>query len=146
FSVTMDEAFSKVIQGCASLSLGRREGGTWITSEMENAYIQLHDLGFAHSIEVWQDNELVGGLYGVSLGKVFFGESMFTRLSNASKYGFIHLVEKLKKWDFDLIDCQQGTRHLISLGAEAIPREEFLNILAKQDQGWTKRGNWNLPG
>lgn len=146
FSVTMDEAFSKVIRGCASLSLGRTEGGTWITSEMEDAYIQLHDLGFAHSIEVWQDNELAGGLYGVSLGKVFFGESMFTRQSNASKYGFIHLVETLKKWDFDLIDCQQGTRHLISLGAEPISRVAFLNILADQDQGWTKRGKWSRNG
>lgn len=144
FSVTMDTAFTEVIQGCASLSLGRTEGGTWITSEMEDAYIQLHDLGFAHSVEVWLNQELVGGLYGVSLGKIFFGESMFTRKSNASKFGFIYLVHHLKHWGFDLIDCQQGTRHLISLGAEAIPRKTFLNILSDQDHGFTKRGKWVL--
>lgn len=146
FSVTMDTAFRDVIHGCAAQSLGRTEGGTWITSGMESAYIQLHDLGFAHSVEVWLDEDLVGGLYGVSLGNIFFGESMFTRISNASKFGFVHLVHQLQEWGFDLIDCQQGTRHLIGLGAEPIPRKTFLAILEGQEPGSTRRGKWIMHG
>lgn len=144
FSVTLDQAFPEVIRACANPSLGRTESGTWITSEMEDAYIHLHKLGFAHSVEVWLGHDLVGGLYGISLGQVFFGESMFTHQSNASKYGFIYLVKQLREWNFQLIDCQQGTRHLISLGAEPIPRDQFLEILSDQDFNQTRRGKWNL--
>ncbi len=144
FRVTFDQDFNAVIRACARPSLGRHESGTWITAEMELAYIELHQIGYAHSVEVWQGDALVGGLYGVSMGQVFFGESMFTHQSNASKFGFIQLVQQLAKWEFQLIDCQQGTRHLISLGAEPIPREEFLQILGNQDHSQTKKGPWVL--
>ena len=101
-----------------------------------------HRLGYAHSVEVWDGDALVGGLYGVSLGRVFFGESMFTYVSNASKYGFIRLVRLLEREGFELIDCQQGTEHLICLGAEAMPRDAFLDLLARQDPSTTLQGSW----
>lgn len=145
FHVSMDKAFDQVIQACASTSLGRQEPGTWITADMIDAYILLHQLGFAHSVEVWDDQHLVGGLYGVSLGRIFFGESMFTRRSNASKYGFIQAVQFMASWGIHLIDCQQGTRHLISLGAEPIPRADFLDRLAAEDLRHTRRGAWTFP-
>ena len=133
FTVTYDQAFSRVMQACAAVP---RTGqyGTWITEEMLAAYAELHRAGFAHSVEVWRGEELVGGLYGIALGKVFFGESMFTRASNASKFGFISLVHRLRERGFQLIDCQQETRHLASLGAEAIPRQAFLDHLAEWAQ------------
>ncbi|MCF8238019.1 MAG: leucyl/phenylalanyl-tRNA--protein transferase [Saprospiraceae bacterium] len=142
FRVTCDLNFPAVIRACAQPSLGRNESGTWITTEMEEAYIELHRIGYAHSVEVWHEKLLVGGLYGISMGQVFFGESMFTRQPNASKYGFIHLVNQLAAWRFQLIDCQQGTRHLISLGAVPMPREKFLQVLHDQDHTLTKRGLW----
>ena len=140
FRVTMDRDFDAVIAGCQS----RRRGqyfGTWITKDMRKAYLNLHHLGFAHSVEVWQDDELVGGLYGIALGRCFFGESMFTRVSNASKFGFISLAKKLQSLGFWLIDCQQETEHLGSLGAKAIPRKDFLDILKKNESEPTPRGN-----
>ena len=140
FRVTMDHDFDAVIAGCQS----RRRGqyfGTWITKDMRKAYLNLHHLGFAHSVEVWQGDELVGGLYGIALGRCFFGESMFTRVSNASKFGFISLVKKLQSLGFWLIDCQQETEHLGSLGARAIPRKDFLDILKKNESETTLRGN-----
>jgi leucyl/phenylalanyl-tRNA--protein transferase len=106
------------------------------------AYIQLHKMGYAHSVEVWLDNELVGGLYGISLGKVFFGESMFAKVSNASKFGFISLVKQLIKKDFILIDCQQETKHLESLGASAIKRKDFIDILNHNNIEETYIGSW----
>ena len=109
---------------------------------MQAAYAKLHDIGVAHSVEVWQEGELVGGLYGVSLGKFFFGESMFAKVSNASKTGFIHLVQELKEQGFELIDCQQGTAHLISLGAEPISRKDFIQRLTTIDASNTLRGSW----
>jgi leucyl/phenylalanyl-tRNA--protein transferase len=127
FRVTLDSAFTEVIAACSTPR--PEQEGTWITDEMQQAYGQLHRIGFAHSVEVWEDKALVGGLYGVSLGKVFFGESMFTQRSDASKVGFAHLVEQLKAWGFGLIDCQVHTSHLSSLGAEDIPRTEFLELL-----------------
>jgi leucyl/phenylalanyl-tRNA--protein transferase len=136
----MDRDFNAVIAGCQS----RRPGqyfGTWITSDMRKAYQELHRLGYAHSVEVWQGDELVGGLYGIALGRCFFGESMFTRVSNASKFGFISLVQKLQSLGFWLIDCQQETEHLGSLGARAIPRRDFLDILKKNESETTLRGN-----
>jgi leucyl/phenylalanyl-tRNA--protein transferase len=106
------------------------------------AYIQLHKKGYAHSVEVWLDNELVGGLYGISLGKVFFGESMFAKVSNASKFGFISLVNQLKQKGFLLIDCQQETKHLESLGANAIKRKDFIDILNHNNIEETYIGSW----
>lgn len=130
FQVSFDKKFSSVIKGCKETGK-RSERGTWITDEMEEAYAALHEKGLAHSVEVWEGGTLVGGLYGLALGKVFFGESMFAKKSNASKFGFISLVRKLEQMGFWLIDCQQETPHLKSLGAKPILRSEFLNILQK---------------
>ena len=130
FEVSFNRNFKEVIANCAVM---KREGqeGTWITPEMQEAYIKLHELGPAESVEVWQDGQLVGGIYGIWLReqKVFCGESMFTKVSNASKFGFIKLVENLEKRGVELVDCQVYTDHLASLGAGEIPREEFLKYL-----------------
>ena len=141
FKVTWDQNFEDVIKNCQKID---REDqlGTWITSKMLAAYIQLHKKGYAHSVEVWLDNELVGGLYGISLGKVFFGESMFAKVSNASKFGFISLVNQLKQKGFLLIDCQQETKHLESLGANAIKRKDFIDILNHNNIEETYIGSW----
>lgn len=128
FSVTMDADFAGVIKACSKAERKGQEG-TWITKEMQEAYIRLSDLGFAHSVECWLDDELAGGLYGVALGKVFFGESMFHHVTGASKVALWYLVDFLLENDFKLIDAQQDTPHLRSLGARLIPREEFLKIL-----------------
>ncbi|MGQ7819389.1 leucyl/phenylalanyl-tRNA--protein transferase [Metapseudomonas furukawaii] len=127
FRVTFDQAFADVIQGCA----GPRNytDGTWITSPMQAAYIELHERGVAHSVEVWKDDELVGGLYGLAIGRIFFGESMFSRADNASKVGFATLVRHLHDWGFVLIDCQMPTQHLQSFGARPISREKFARYL-----------------
>lgn len=126
FSVNKD--FPAVIRSCKELQrLG--QDGTWITDELEMALIQLHKMGYAHSAEAWLEQELVGGLYGIRLGKLFFGESMFSKASNASKFAFIHFVQQLKKENVHLIDCQVYTTHLESLGAEMIPRKEFIAAL-----------------
>ncbi len=142
FDVTFDQEFERVIRECASQ---KRSGqrGTWITRGMVEGYCQLHEQGYAHSVEVWKEEELVGGLYGISLGKVFFGESMFAHASNASKYGFITLVRELEKRGFWLIDCQQETSHLASLGARSIKRREFLGHLRKNEAEQTLRGSWS---
>ena len=128
FTVTFNKDFRSVISNCSQI---RRNGqrGTWITNEMIEAYVKLHELGFAKSVEVWQNNELVGGLYGIDLGHVFCGESMFSKVSNASKVAFITLVENLKIRKYKLIDCQVHNDHLESLGAREIEREEFMHIL-----------------
>lgn len=125
FKITFDTAFEKVIKACADVN---REGqdGTWITNGMQEAYIQLHQSGFAHSIEVWEDNELVGGLYGVLINRVFCGESMFSKVSNASKTALVWLCQNVL---IDLIDCQVYTEHLESMGARLIPREDFMGYL-----------------
>lgn len=150
FRVTFDTAFERVIAACAQAPRAKQEG-TWITREMMQAYIHLHELGFAHSVECWQQEQLVGGLYGVSLGAAFFGESMFHRVSDASKVAFYHLVEKLKEWDFELIDAQMETDHLKRLGAENISRGSFSQKLDHCLEQPTRRGKWkydsvNLPG
>ena len=129
FRVTLDQDFAGVIRACASSRRGDTGTGTWITPEMIDAYINLYKLGYAHSVEVWHDNKLVGGLYGVSLGKAFFGESMFTRMTDASKVGFSFLVRQLEKWRYDFIDCQVESQHLASLGAQPIPRKRFVAML-----------------
>ncbi len=132
FTVTWNKAFVKVIRYCQK-SPRKDQYGTWITDDMMEAYIKLHELGFAKSVEVWRDQELVGGLYGVDLGSVFCGESMFSKESNTSKLAFIHLVQTLEKENYDLIDCQVYNEHLESLGAREIPRKEFMEYLKVKD-------------
>ncbi|NKQ12472.1 leucyl/phenylalanyl-tRNA--protein transferase [Pseudomonas sp. SST3] len=129
FNITFDRSFRDVIEGCA----GPRSytDGTWITTPMQNAYVKLHQLGVAHSVEVWQDQQLVGGLYGLAMGRLFFGESMFSHTTDASKAGFVTLVERLRDWGFKMIDCQMPTQHLASFGARAIARQAFAETLAK---------------
>jgi leucyl/phenylalanyl-tRNA--protein transferase len=129
FTVTVNRAFSQVIQACAQIP---REGqdGTWITTDMIAAYQHLHRRGYAHSIECWHDRQLVGGLYGIAIGRVFFGESMFSRMSGASKIAFASLCVQLNKWGFELIDCQVYTEHLASFGAEELERDEFERRIA----------------
>ena len=128
FDITYNKEFEKVIDACA-LVPRRGQESTWITFEMKRAYIKLFEMGFATSVEVWKEGNLVGGLYGVDLGEIFCGESMFSKVSNASKYGFINLVHNLDARGYKMIDCQVFTEHLESLGAEEIPRAEFLEIL-----------------
>ena len=129
FTVTLDRAFGEVMRGCAEPRAG--QDGTWITEEMFDAYARLAQLGAAHSVEVWAGDMLVGGLYGVAVGRVFFGESMFSRRSNASKVALAALTQQLARWRFALIDCQMSTPHLASLGAREIPRADFVRIIAK---------------
>lgn len=129
FEVTWDRAFAEVIEACAGVR--RQEEGTWITAGMCRAYTELHRLGYAHSVEVWREGVLAGGLYGVCLGRCFFGESMFHRTANASKVALAELARHLEQRRFEYIDCQLPTPHLISLGARSIPREEFLIRLRK---------------
>ncbi len=142
FAITFDTDFRGVMTACQTV---RRQGqsGTWITEDMVAAYCELHQLGFAHSVEAWQGGELVGGLYGVSLGKAFFGESMFAKVSNASKAAYITLVQKLSKLSFQIIDCQVYTEHLGSLGAVNISRSEFIAQVSQALQAETLQGNWN---
>ncbi|MCU9949668.1 leucyl/phenylalanyl-tRNA--protein transferase [Pseudomonas sp. PDM13] len=127
FRITFDQDFAAVIQACA----GPRSyaDGTWITTPMQAAYLELHRRGVAHSVEVWLEDELVGGLYGLAMGKLFFGESMFSRTDNASKVGFVTLTQHLSRWGFVLIDCQMPTQHLHSFGARSIGREKFSRYL-----------------
>ena len=131
FTITFNQAFVDVIKNCQEI---KRNGqlGTWITDDMLNAYTKLHELGIAKSVEVWQNNELVGGLYGIDLGHIFCGESMFSKVSNASKIAFIHLAQKLKNENYQLIDCQVYNDYLASLGCEEIPRDLFMKILNKE--------------
>ena len=130
FNFTVNKAFQEVIRQCKQ-SKRKEQDGTWITDEVEQAYINLFRLGYAFSAEAWQDGELVGGLYGIKLGKVFFGESMFSKVSNASKFAFICYVNQLQSEGIELIDCQVYTTHLESLGAAMIPREKFVGLLQK---------------
>jgi leucyl/phenylalanyl-tRNA--protein transferase len=141
FRVTFDQAFGDVIQACATV---RREGqpGTWITDEMQQAYQRLHKLGYCHSVETWFEGELAGGLYGVSLGKAFFGESMFHQRTDASKVALAALVERLKSWDFHFIDAQMTTEHMLRLGAKELPRRVFLKRLAEALKTPNKKGKW----
>ena len=127
FAVRMDTAFIDVMRGCAELTPQRN--GTWITPAMQRAYYELHLLGHAHSIEIWDGEQLVGGLYGVAYGAVFFGESMFSRVPNASKAALIRLCQQLRQWGFAVIDCQLGSDHLETMGAQVIPRSEFIDLL-----------------
>ncbi|HYC30003.1 MAG TPA: leucyl/phenylalanyl-tRNA--protein transferase [Chitinophagaceae bacterium] len=129
FEFTINKAFGEVIKTCKQI--GRKsQASTWITDEVEKAFIHMHALGYAHSAEVWLNGELAGGLYGLRMGKAFFGESMFSNVSNASKYAFIKYVQQLQSEGVELIDCQVHTTHLESLGARMLPRKEFLELLA----------------
>ncbi len=129
FEIRTDTSFEVVMRACSEPR--PEQGGTWISEAIIDAYSALYRAGFAHSVETWMNGELVGGLYGIALGKVFFGESMFMRCTDASKIAFAHLVAQLKRWHFELIDCQQKTDHLASLGAAPISRSDFLSRLAR---------------
>ena len=127
FRVTADTAFPDVVHYCAQPRPG--QDGTWITADMQLAYCALHRRGVAHSLEVWRDNDLVGGIYGVAIGRAFFGESMFSMVDNASKVALVSLAKQLQVWGFGFIDCQMETAHLASMGAKAVPRSEFQDLL-----------------
>lgn len=142
FDITFDQNFEAVIKACAAPRYG--EPGTWITADMHDAYLTLHQLGIAHSVEAWQGDTLVGGLYGLSIGRVFFGESMFSHVSNASKIAFVYLVKQLQRWQFALIDCQVGSEHLRSLGATDIERNSFIEILNRYTDENGKTGVWHF--
>ena len=141
--VRLDTAFDRVIRGCAEAPRVGQDG-TWITEEMVLAYERLHRLGFAHCAEAWTEGELVGGLYGVSLGSAFFGESMFTRAPDASKTALVTLVRQLAAWGFTIFDCQTHTPHVERLGARPWPRERFLAVLAGAVKRPTRLGPWRL--
>ncbi|NKB31749.1 MAG: leucyl/phenylalanyl-tRNA--protein transferase [Pseudomonadales bacterium] len=142
FEVTFDTSFTEVIQHCAE---ARRGGaGTWITDDMQAAYVTLHEQGYAHSVEVWAGADLVGGLYGIALGKVFFGESMFSKEDNTSKLALVYLIRQISRWGFELIDCQVSSEHLFTLGAVEISRTEFLQRLNKLLKHEDKNGKWSL--
>jgi leucyl/phenylalanyl-tRNA--protein transferase len=143
FGLTLDASFAEVIRACAHTPR-RDQDGTWITCEMIEAYERLHQLGFAHSVEAWQEGALVGGLYGVSLGGCFFGESMFARRDDASKVAFVALARQLAAWGFDLIDCQVHTEHLARFGATARRRGDFLAALESSLSRPTRRGRWRF--
>ena len=143
FDVRLDTEFRRVIEGCAQ---GKRpdQDGTWITHDMIDAYVLLHELGFAHSAESWQDGVLVGGLYGVSLGAAFFGESMFATVPEASKVAFVTLIHQLRRWGINLIDCQVETAHLQRFGAIPWTRAKFLQALREALDKATRRGRWTF--
>ena len=142
YTIQTDTHFVEVMQACAAPR--KDQQGTWIHPEMINAYSELHRLGLAHSVETWIDGALAGGLYGVALGKIFFGESMFSRSPNASKIAFAYLVRQLSKWEFAVIDCQVKTTHLASLGAREIPRNIFRQLLERHIQDVTYGEKWNF--
>ena len=139
--MTTDTAFREVMIACATCS--DRIDNTWITNEMIETYTQLHTMGYAHSFEIWHKGKLVGGLYGISLGRAFFGESMFHAVTDASKIAFYHLCQTLAAWNFNFIDCQLPTPHLQSLGAKIIGRKEFLRLLKQSLEYPTLRGIWH---
>jgi leucyl/phenylalanyl-tRNA--protein transferase len=143
YRLALDTAFRDVIEGCAAVPRPGQDG-TWITGEMREAYVRLFELGLAHSAEAWRDGELVGGLYGVSLGGVFFGESMFARAPDASKVAFVSLVAELQRRGITLIDCQVYTDHLARFGAVEWPRERYLRALARALRRPTHRGRWTF--
>lgn len=144
FRVTLDTCFRDVMAHCAGPRPQYPEGETWITPAMLEAYSALHELGYAHSVETWKEGQLVGGLYGVALGGIFFGESMFTHVPDASKVALVSLVRQLQAWGFRIFDCQQPSRHVTTFGAEEIPRREFLAHLAKALTLVDRRGRWKF--
>ncbi|NDV19764.1 leucyl/phenylalanyl-tRNA--protein transferase [Pseudodesulfovibrio sp. JC047] len=145
FTFTMDTQFSSVIRQCACCPRPEQEG-SWIVEDMVDAYVTLHELGFAHSVEAWQGETLVGGLYGVALGSVFYGESMFYHVPDASKAAFAVLVAQLERWGFNLIDCQQTTHHLLRFGAREVQRYEFLQKVREGLECPSRSGGWTFDG
>ncbi|MGZ8384642.1 MAG: leucyl/phenylalanyl-tRNA--protein transferase [Nitrospira sp.] len=143
-TLTLDICFREVMTQCAGPRPQYPEGGTWITGDMLDAYTRLHELGYAHSVEAWQNDRLVGGLYGVSLGGVFFAESMFTKVDDASKVALVKLVTQLQAWNFRLIDCQQFSPHVSRFGAEEIPRSVFIRHLTQSLTIPDRRGRWTF--
>ena len=141
YEVRFDSSFDRVIRACKATPRPGQDG-TWITDDMERAYLRLHELGYAHSVEAWEGSELAGGLYGVSLGRMFFGESMFSWRDNASKVALVALVEKVAGWGFRLIDAQVPTPHTVAMGAEEWPRPRFLAALNEALGHPTRQGNW----
>lgn len=144
FEITYDRDFLAVMNACGSSPRQGKQVGSWITDEFLESYCELHEMGLAHSVEVWHEGVLAGGLYGVSLGKCFFGESMFTKIDNASKAALITLANDLESKDFWLIDCQMPTEHLKSLGAQGIPRERFLEYMHLNKREKTLQGKWSI--
>lgn len=142
YEIRTDAGFREVMQACTEPR--KAQSGTWITDEMVEAYTTLHHMGVAHSVETWMDGVLVGGLYGIALGRMFYGESMFSRVSDASKIAFVHLVKQLEIWEFGMIDCQMKTRHLASLGAREISREEFALRLGRLIDAPSQSGIWHF--
>ncbi len=142
FRVTFDQAFSEVVSACAEPRSNSTE--TWITPNMQRAYRTLHDLELGHSVECWEEDELVGGLYGISLGAMLLCESMFSKVSNASKVALARLVEQLLQWRFTVLDCQVMNQHLRSLGAIDIPRNQFLSLLSENRRHATRTGRWDF--
>lgn len=142
YEIRTDTAFAEVMRKCAEPR--KEDGGTWISEAMIEAYCRLHELGLAHSIETWMDGELAGGLYGIGMGRVFFGESMFSRKTDASKIAFVHLVRQLQRWGYGMIDCQVKTSHLVSLGAKEISRREFALKLKKWTAFSADTGKWHF--
>ena len=141
YEVRLDSAFAAVVAGCAAAPR-RGQAGTWISPEMQAAYRRLHELGHAHSVETWMDGELVGGLYGVAIGRAFFGESMFAHVTDASKIALAHLGVQLRRLGFGIIDCQMETAHLASLGARPIPRRDFGALLDRLAAAGPAPGRW----
>jgi len=144
FTVTLDTCFRQVMKQCAGPRPQYPEGGTWITADMLDAYTRLHELGYAHSVESWQEGILVGGLYGIAIGGAFFAESMFTRVDDASKVALVKLVQQLQAWNFLLIDCQQSSPHVMRFGAEEILRSDFINQLIEALKIADRRGRWQF--
>jgi leucyl/phenylalanyl-tRNA--protein transferase len=144
FDVTLDTTFREVMRHCALPRFGNPAGGTWITPEMIEAYVVLHDRGLAHSVESWREGKLVGGLYGVAIGNAFFGESMFSNETDASKVAFVHLVRQLERWGYAFIDCQISSEHLFSLGAEEIRRHDFMARLEQALKQPERSGCWRF--
>ena len=141
YRITIDTAFEQVMGSCA-VTKRPDQDGTWITDDMKAAYVRLHEMGIAHSVEAWDDDTLVGGVYGLSLGSAFFGESMFAHRPDASKVAFVYLVRQLEAWDFDIIDCQVVTEHLVRFGAHEMELEPFLDTLERATARPTRRGPW----
>ena len=144
FLVTFDRSFDRVVRHCAGPRPQHPEGGTWITPAMIEAYVALHEQGYAHSVETWQGDQLVGGLYGVAIGSAFFAESMFTKVDDASKVALVSLVRQLRAWSFRIIDCQQSSPHVLRLGAEDIPRREYIEHLSKAVTQPGRPGRWEF--
>jgi len=143
YRITLDRAFAEVIEACGEVPRPGQQG-TWITDDMKQAYLALHRQGFAHSVEAWRDDELVGGLYGVAMGRLYCGESMFARAPDASKVAFVHLARQLALWDMPLIDCQVYTDHLARFGAVEVPRTDYLHQISQLVMGPHRPGPWRF--